>query len=303
MTRRQMMIAVSASATLSAETGTGNTLEAILSNPAFRGRIRAPEVHTLMMQRKMTEPQFMASLLPTAKTFAHPPLSNYFVGAVALGKAGDLYLGANIEVPGNMLGLAVHAEQAAIANAYMSEESGITAIAVTAPPCGHCRQFLSELSLEEDLHVLVANRPPMKLSQLLPMAFGPKDLGLKRGALPATQSQLHLEGASDPLAVEALKAARISYSPYTQSPSGAAVQTSNGRMFSGSYIENAAFNPSLPPLEAALAGYFAAGTNAGVIQRAVLVEKSANRISHQVTTRSVLASIAPSAVLDFRTAL
>jgi cytidine deaminase len=108
-----------------------------------------------------------------------------------------------------------------------------------------------------------------------------------------------IRAAGDALTLTALKAARASYAPYTKSPSGAALSTSNGRVFAGSYIENAAFNPSLPPLEAALAGYFAAGRNAGVIQRAVLVEKAGGQISHQVTTKSVLAAIAPSAQLDF----
>jgi cytidine deaminase len=60
--------------------------------------------------------------------------------------------------------------------------------------------------------------------------------------------------------------------PYSRSLSGVALLTSNGRIFAGSYIENAAFNPSLPPLQAALAGYFAAGDKAGKIQRAVLAE-------------------------------
>ncbi len=57
----------------------------------------------------------------------HPPISNYFVGAVASGISGALYLGQNIEIDGNPLGLAVHAEQSAIANAYMSAEEGIDA--------------------------------------------------------------------------------------------------------------------------------------------------------------------------------
>lgn len=296
------MIALSASASLSSGSETKLNLQAILNSPLFRGQIKASDAALLMSEEKLSQSQLMMSLLPAAKKLAHPPLSNYFVGAVALGKSGNLYLGANIEIPGNMLGLAVHAEQAAIANAYMAEETGISAIAVTAAPCGHCRQFLRELTLHEDMQVFIAKAPAMTLSELLPHAFGPNDLGLKQGALPARRSHMSLSGSAESIALQATKAAQLAYSPYTQSPSGVAIETSNGRVFLGSYIENAAFNPSLPPLEAALAGFFAAGGNAGTIKRAVLVEKIGNKISHQVTTRSALASLAPTAVFELRTA-
>ena len=301
-TRRQLMIAAIAG-------GTGfhpdakAKLEAIIGVSDFRGRVSASDVASLMKTENVSRNELMMKMLPVAQSLAHPPLSNYFVGAIALGSSGQLYLGANIEVPGNMLGLAVHAEQAAIANAYMSDEPGVEAIAVTAAPCGHCRQFLSEVSVDSSMHVLVANAPSVMLSDLLPSAFGPKDLGFKQGAFPVRRSHMVLvEMRDDVLAREALKAACMSYSPYTRSPSGVALSTSSGRVFAGSYIENAAFNPSLPPLEAALAGYFAAGKQAGTIQRVVLVEKAKNQISHRVTTQSVLAALAPSARLGFSSA-
>jgi cytidine deaminase len=77
-----------------------------------------------------------------------------------------------------------------------------------------------------------------------------------------------------------------------------ALLTSNGRIFAGSYIENAAFNPSLPPLQAALAGYFAAGDKAGKIQRAVLAEGEKSTISQHTTTKSTLSAFASSALLE-----
>lgn len=281
--------------------GSQAALRAILDKSDFRGRITASDVAALMAKEQVSRETFMMKLLPVAQSFAHPPISNYFVGAIALGTSGAVYLGANIEVPGNMLGLAVHAEQAAIANAYMSDEQGVEAIAVTAAPCGHCRQFLSETSVESSMRVLVAGATPVRLSDLLPSAFGPKDLGFKQGAFPVRQTRMLLADAgSDALTHEALKGANGSYSPYTRSPSGVALSTSSGRIFAGSYIENAAFNPSLPPLEAALAGYFAAGPNAGQIQRVVLVEKAGSQISHQITTNAVLAALAPSAEFGFR---
>jgi cytidine deaminase len=183
----------------------------------------------------------------------------------------------------------------------MANEEGVDAIAVTAPPCGHCRQFLSEVSLDGEMRILIADTSPMKLSELLPHAFGPRNLGLSQGAFPVMRTKASLvSGATDPLALEALKAACASHCPYSKSPSGVAVATASGRIFGGSYIENAAFNPSLPPLETALAGYFAAGKAAGVIQRAVLVEGEKSAISQEINTRAVLSAIAPSATLEYQ---
>jgi cytidine deaminase len=187
----------------------------------------------------------MIGLLPAARRASHAALSNYHVGAVIRGASNKLYLGANIEVPGQMLGLAVHAEQAAVANAYMHGEDGVTALAVTAAPCGHCRQFLTEMVPDGSLRILFPGAAATTLAALLPMPFGPKNLGRNEGALPAHQTTLRLpKTASDPLVAAAFEAARRAYSPYTQSPSGVALFTSSGRTFPGSYIENVAFNPA-----------------------------------------------------------
>ena len=271
--------------------GGGVSFEPWLNSADFRGRISAPDVKVLLQKEKLSKEQLMLKLLPQAQSHAHPPISNYFVGAVALGTSGALYLGQNFEIDGSPLGLAVHAEQSAVANAYMSGEEGIDAIAVRGSPCGHCRQFLSETSVEITMRVLSPDRPEMKLSDLLPNAFGPKHLGFARGAFPIVQTALSLKTVStDPLIVAALKGASQAYAPYSKSPSGAAIFTSSGRTFAGSYIENAAFNPSLPPLQTALAGYFAAGKTAGEIVRAVLLEGQRSAISQEVTTKATLAA-------------
>jgi cytidine deaminase len=182
----------------------------------------------------------------------------------------------------------------------MAGEEGIDAIAVRGSPCGHCRQFLSEVSIEIAMRVLTPDFQPQKLSELLPNAFGPKNLGFSRGAFPASRTPLSLSrpASNDPLVHEALKAASQAYAPYSRSLSGVAFLTSGGRMFAGSYIENAAFNPSLPPLQAALAGYFASAQNTDRIQRAVLVEGEQSTISQQTTTQSTLTAFAPDVRLE-----
>ena len=50
----------------------------------------------------------------------------------------------------------------------------------------------------------------------------------------------------------ALKQAAQSYAPYSHCPSGLAIATAGGAVYSGPYLESAAFNPSLGPLQAAV---------------------------------------------------
>jgi cytidine deaminase len=232
-----------------------------------------------------------------AQTFARPVISGFRVGAVVQGSSGSLYLGANFEIAGHALGLTAHAEQAALANAYMCGEDGVSAIGVTAAPCGHCRQFLNEFSLDGDLRVLLQGRPAVLLSELLPITFGPKALGAEQGALPIRRVDLALvTPATDPLMLVALDAARRSHAPYTGSHAGIAIRTSEGRVYAGSYIENAAFNPSLSPFHSALAGLFAAGVDAGDVTEAALVEVEGAKISQESFVRLALTASAPDAV-------
>jgi cytidine deaminase len=139
---------------------------------------------------------------------------------------------------------------------------------------------------------------PTTLAALLPMPFGPQSLGEKQGALPIRETRLSLgEEPKEEAVIAALDAACRSYSPYTRSPSGVAATIAAGRVFAGSYIENVAFNPSLSPLQTALAGLFAAGGSAASIVRVVLVEVEDARISQNTSTRATVASLSPSASL------
>ncbi|MGS6554521.1 hypothetical protein ACUWFG_20225, partial [Escherichia coli] len=72
----------------------------------------------------------------------------------------------------------------------------------------------------------------------------------------------------------AIAAANRSHMPYSKSPSGVALECKDGRIFSGSYAENAAFNPTLPPLQGALILLNLKGYDYPDIQRAVLAEKA-----------------------------
>ncbi len=273
-------------------------LHSLLSAPGSSGQIPADVVRELVLLEKKPVPQLMLALLPLARSYSHPPISNYRVGVVARGASGSLYPGFNIEIPGEALGFAVHGEQAALSSAYMHGEAGVEAIALTAAPCGHCRQFMNELSPEGEIEILVEGAAPMRLSALLPMAFGPKDLGRKQGAFPVVRVELTSSAAADAVVEAAFEAARSSYAPYSGANSGVAVSTRAGRIYKGSYIENVAFNPSLPPLQTALVEMLVVGEEYAAISRVVLVERSGAKISQKLATAAVLSAVAPSVRLE-----
>ena len=50
----------------------------------------------------------------------------------------------------------------------------------------------------------------------------------------------------------AMQQATQSYAPYSHCPSGLAIATAGGAVYSGPYLESAAYNPSLGPLQAAI---------------------------------------------------
>jgi cytidine deaminase len=138
----------------------------------------------------------------------------------------------------------------------------------------------------------------MKLSAILPSPFGPAALGRTEGAFPVRQRPIALSlRPSDTLLFAAADAERKSYAPYSKSPAGVAIQSAGGRIYRGSYLENVAFNPSLSPLQVALAAMIAAGEPYSAISACTLVEVQNAKISQAAATRTVLGAIAPSVKL------
>ncbi len=270
----------------------------LLENPEYSGRIPASVAGELAKNENMTADALMSALLPFGQSYSLAPISNFHVGAIVRGASGDLYTGANIEIPGQCLGFAVHAEQSACSNAYMHDEKAITSLAVGGAPCGHCRQFIEEMSPDGEILILTPDKPPLKLSTILPSAFGPAALGRKEGAFPVRVRPLALAlRPSDTLLFAAADAERRSYAPYSNSPAGVAIQSAGGRIYRGSYIENVAFNPSLSPLQVALAAMIAGGEPYSAISACTLVEGQNAKISQAPVTQTVLGAIAPSVKL------
>jgi cytidine deaminase len=271
-------------------------LESVLFNERFDGVIDAGVVKDVLRFEGdgMTWEQFMLEMLPLAQLYSLPPTSAYRVGAVCGGASGNIYFGANVELANAPLGFTIHAEQSAIANAVAHGEKAIQRLAVTAAPCGHCRQFLNELTTASTLEVIIPGKPATTLTALLPNSFGPADLGVQGGLGGQMETQMVLpSGATSPIAQAALQAASRSYSPYTQSHSGVAFRLEDGTIIAGSYIESAAYNPSLPPVIAAIDRLRFSGRQYSDISEALLVELENAKISQEGMTRLVLRGIAP----------
>lgn len=266
-----------------------------LNVPFTRGIVTAADAAALAGERSIDIPRLMTMLLPAAAAFAKPPVSNFHVGCVSRGLSGNLYFGTNLEFAGEALSFTVHAEQSSVANAWMNGEEGIDLIAVTAAPCGYCRQFLNELVTADRLTIAIPNEIHT-LRELLPSAFGPRDLGIEGGLMQREEHALTID-ADDDLAREALAAARRSYAPYSKSYAGVAVRTSGGTIASGAYAENAAFNPSMSPLEVALSQLNLMGERFDAIAEAVLV---AVDDLHTSATRTVLGAVGGGALRVIR---
>lgn len=270
------------------------SLERELSPQTFV--ISAEHAQELMEQFNLSQEELLRQLVPIAQTYAKPAISNYYVGASVLGRSGAIYLGANLEFARAPLSQTVHAEQFAIALAHIHGETGIQAIAISASPCGHCRQFMQEIG---DRNIVVYSEcfPTQTLGELLPNAFSPDDLGLEGNMLSQRWEDfvVTMDYSSRTLA---LIACLHSYAPYSNAKAGVALQTEDGRIYTGSYLENVGFNPSLPPVQSALVALIADGREYNEIQNAFLMESVDGLVNHEIPTRFLLRAIAPKA--EFR---
>ena len=108
---------------------------------------------------------------------AHAPQSGFHVGAAIRDATGGIHIGCNVETSAHT---AVHAEEAAVAAWRIATDAAIVRIAITGPhgravpPCGMCRQLLSEIA--PGAEVLVDDHRTMTVEELLPGGFGPADL-------------------------------------------------------------------------------------------------------------------------------
>ena len=117
-----------------------------------------------------------------ARVHAWAPMSDYRVGAAVRCEDGTVVGGCNVEHV--VLPLTCCAEQVAIHTAVAMGQRAMTEVAVVtgssppASPCGACRQVLAAWGVSR---VILANDQGevviTTLGELLPLAFGAKDLG------------------------------------------------------------------------------------------------------------------------------
>lgn len=119
-----------------------------------------------------------------AKKQAYAPYSGFCVGAALLTEDGEVYTGCNIE--NAAFSPTVCAERTALFKAVSEGKCRFKLLAVVGgkgesispatPPCGVCRQTLSEFCSPDFPILLVQNEAEYTqctLGELLPFAFGP----------------------------------------------------------------------------------------------------------------------------------
>ncbi len=94
-----------------------------------------------------------------AKEHAYAPYSRFRVGAALLTEDGEIFEGCNVE--NSSYSLTICAERNAVFQAVMSGKTSFRSIAIASddhaflPPCGACRQVLSEFS--PSMEILLTN--------------------------------------------------------------------------------------------------------------------------------------------------
>ncbi|USD53508.1 cytidine deaminase [Vibrio sp. SCSIO 43155] len=273
-------------------------LAPIVLSGDFDATISEQQFEALLNATNLSDKELRVALLPFAAAFSYAPISEFYVGAIVRGLSGRLYFGANMEFFGVQLGQTVHAEQCAISHAWMKGERGVKDITINYSPCGHCRQFMNELTTAKELKIQLPEREEKSLHDYLPEAFGPADLGIQSGLMAEVKHEFACDD-NDTLIQKAVTAMNISHAPYTNNLSGIALEMNSGRVFQGAYAENAAFNPSLPPLQVALIQILMAGEQFEDIKAAALVENSQGKISHLADTQSTLEALNPDIPVSF----
>jgi len=286
--------------------GLREVLRQKLTADDFEGVVSYQEVKEFAAENNLSIEQVVLILAEAAKAFARPEISKFEVGAVAQGSTTKaFYLGANMEFAGGALSFTLHAEQAATTNAWDHGEEGLLLIAVNAAPCGYCRQFLYEVTTAVKLMVLLEGKKARLLTEFLPEPFGPNDLGVQGGLMTPEDHDLELAAPNEePIVEAALAAADRSYAPLPYTPNspsyaGAAVETESEVVFAGAVALNAAYNPSLSPLEAAMTRWNFSASRDDRIVRVALVQVEGAIADQTSATEAVVDSLRKSGPVTF----
>ncbi len=108
---------------------------------------------------------------------SYAPYSKFRVGAALLTRSGKMFRGVNVE--NRSYGATICAERTAVSSAVIEGELDFLAIAIYSPdsedylpPCGICRQVLSEFPNSGDMEVIICRGDGQfkvfRLSELYP---------------------------------------------------------------------------------------------------------------------------------------
>lgn len=140
------------------------------------------------------EQQELLDAASQAMDNSYSPYFHFNVGSALRTIDDEIITGTNVE---NAAGTSICAERSAILRANAMGKRKIKSIAVIGrpeggqvsgpiTPCGFCRQVIFESSQisDTDIELIMSNTAKDKIiishiSTLLPLAFGPKDLGVK----------------------------------------------------------------------------------------------------------------------------
>ena len=125
-----------------------------------------------------------------ARRLAYAPYSKFKVGAALLGSNGIIYMGCNVE--NSSYSATNCAERTAIFSAVAEGQKEFEAIAIVGgnedaselefcAPCGVCRQVIREFCNPKTFEIILARNTSdykvFTLEEMLPMSFGPENLG------------------------------------------------------------------------------------------------------------------------------
>ena len=106
-----------------------------------------------------------------AAEHAYAPYSRFDVGAAARTRGGRVITGANVENAAYPLGVCAERTTLACAASEGVRPGDVEAIAITASPCGGCRQWLLEFEIERVIFEHEGAVEVHSASELLPRSF------------------------------------------------------------------------------------------------------------------------------------
>jgi cytidine deaminase len=247
--------------------------------------------------------ELMLLSLGKARDYAHPPISNFYVGCVGReAGSGNLVFGGNLEFTGAHIGNTVHGEGFVFTRSF-SRGTAIETIAIgEAHPCAHCRQYLSEFAATTALTLIDPLGHRLKMADLYPWPFDPDYLGEKgivAGEIRHAGLELQPYGnlVSAAVAAKLTDLGRRSYTPYGKSPAAIVLTLKDGVIIGGTAIESVSFNPTISPLQSAMIDLFAHGYAATDITAAVIATSDGAQVDYILHAVDALFAIAPGIAL------